>query len=296
MTRSRLLRSIQLGLLVLSILSSALPAAAGHFTRLVVLGDSLSDTGAVFAVTLGAVPASPPYYAGRFSNGPVWPEYLSTALSIPVENFAYGGAQTSRANLFDGLFGIDFPGLSDEIDVVTAQSAVLDPDAIYVVWAGANDFRAAFSKGQAPDIAAMVTNILNAVGALYLAGARHVVVVNLPDLGLTPEGRASGSGPVITLLSETFNEHLEVALAADAPASIRLDVFGLMHETINDPAEYGFTNVTTPCLTAAGVCAEPAGYLFWDHVHPTTQGHALLAEKFAKAINQAILRRHNNAR
>jgi len=69
-----------------------------------------------------------------------------------------------------------------------------------------------------------------------------------------------------------------------------------MHQTINDPAEYGFTNVTTPCLTSAGACAEPSGYLFWDHVHPTTQGHALLAENFAKAINQAVLRRHNNPR
>src|SRR5215831_15575729 len=123
MRRSRLVRPVQLCLLVLSILSTALPAAAGHFTRLVVLGDSLSDTGAVFAVTHGAVPASPPYYAGRFSNGPVWPEYLGSALSIPVQNFAYGGAQTSSANLFDGLFGVDFPGLSDEVALATGQSA-----------------------------------------------------------------------------------------------------------------------------------------------------------------------------
>jgi len=296
MRRSRLVRPVQLCLLVLSILSTALPAAAGHFTRLVVLGDSLSDTGAVFAVTHGAVPASPPYYAGRFSNGPVWPEYLGSALGIPVENFAYGGAQTSSANLFDGLFGIDFPGLSDEVALLTALSATLDPDAIYVVWAGANDFRAALAKGQTPDIAAMVNNILNAVGALYLAGAQHVVVANLPDLGLTPEGRASGAGPIITLLSDTFNEQLEGALAANAPAAIRLDIFTLMHQTINDPTEYGFTNVTTPCLTPAGACAESSGYLFWDHVHPTTQGHALLAENFAKAINQAVLRRHNNPR
>lgn len=294
MTRSRLLRSIQLCSLVLFILSTALPAAASHFTGLVVLGDSLSDTGAVFAVTHGAVPASPPYYAGRFSNGPVWPEYLGAALSIPVQNFAYGGAQTDRANLFDGLFGIDFPGLTDEIALVTGPSAVLDPDAIYVVWAGANDVRAALSKGQTPDIAAMVANILNAVGALYAGGARHVVVANLPDLGLTPEGQASGSGPIVTLLSEAFNEHLEAALTANAPTAIRFDVFQLMHRVIDDPAEYGFTNVTAPCLTTAGVCAEPGAYLFWDHVHPTTHGHAVLADKFAKAINQAILRHHHH--
>jgi outer membrane lipase/esterase len=61
MMRSRLLRSLQICSLVLSVLSAALPAAAGKFTKLVVFGDSLSDTGAVFAVTQGAVPLSPSY-------------------------------------------------------------------------------------------------------------------------------------------------------------------------------------------------------------------------------------------
>jgi outer membrane lipase/esterase len=259
-----------------------MPAAAGHFTRLIVFGDSLSDTGAVFAVTHGAVPPSPPYYAGRFSNGPVWPEYLGAALSLPVENYAYGGAQTDRANLFDGLFGIDFPGLSDEIALFTSQHAAADPDAIYVAWAGANDFRAALSKGQTPDMAAIVANILSAVEALYRAGARYVVVLNLPDLGLTPEGRASGAGPLITFLSDTFNQHLEGALAARAPGAIRLDVFGLMTQVVNDPSEYGFTDVTTPCLTPAGVCGDPDRHVFWDHVHPTTNGHAIIADKLAR--------------
>ena len=294
MKRSRLLSSVQFCVLVLLVLSTAVPAAAGHFARLVVFGDSLSDTGAVFAVTQGAVPPSPPYYAGRFSNGPVWPEYLGAALSLPVENFAYGGAQTDHANLFDGLFGIDYPGLSDEIALFRGRSAAVDPDAIYVVWAGANDFRAALSRGQTPDMGAMVTNILSAIDALYLAGARYVVVPNLPDLGLTPEGRASGTGPLITFLSATFNQHLEDALEARAPRAIRLDVFRLMTQVVNDPSEYGFTNVTTPCLTPAGVCGDPDRYLFWDHVHPTTHGHAVLADKLARAINQAILRRHRH--
>jgi outer membrane lipase/esterase len=293
MRRSRVIHFLLFCSVVLSALLAPAPAAAGKFTKLVVFGDSLSDTGAVFAVTQGTVPPSPPYYAGRFSNGPVWAEYLAAALGLPVENFAYGGAQTDHGNLFDGLFGIDFPGLSDEIGLFTNQSAPVDPDAVYVVWAGANDFRAALSRGQTPDIPGLITNIMNAVGALYLAGARYVVVPNLPDLGLTPEGRASGAGPLVTLLSNTFNAYLEDALAAHAPTAIRLDVFRLMNQTVNDPSEYGFTNVTTPCLTSVGVCAAPDVYLFWDHIHPTTHGHAVLADKFAKAINQAILRRHN---
>lgn len=224
--RSRLLRSLLFCSLVLWMLSATRPASAGHFTKLVVFGDSLSDTGNVFAVTLGAVPASPPYYAGRFSNGPVWVEYLAAALDLPFENLAYGGAQTDHGNLFDGLFGIDFPGLADEIALFMSESAVIDPDAVYVVWAGANDFRAALARGQIPDIAAVIGNLVSTIEALYLAGGEHVVVLNLPDLGLTPEGRASGAGPLITLLSQTFNTNLEAALDAYAPSAIRLDAFG----------------------------------------------------------------------
>lgn len=292
MTPSRPFRSVLLCSLVLSMLFVASPASAGQFTKLVVLGDSLSDTGNMLAVTSGAVPPSPAYHAGRFSNGPVWVEYLAAALDLPFENLAYGGAQTDHGNLFDGLFGLDFPGLHDEVATIAGEPDSLDPDAVYVVWAGANDFRAALLTGTPPDIAAVIGNLLGAIDALYRAGARHVVVPNLPDLGLTPEGLGSGAGPLATLLSETFNTYLEAALAAYAPTAVRIDVFGLMQQTVNDPAEYGFTNVTTPCLTTASVCAAPDAHLFWDHVHPTTRGHAVLAEKFAKAINQALVKQH----
>jgi len=292
MMRSRLFRSLLLCSIVLSLVSAVQHASAGQFTKLVVFGDSLSDTGNVYAVTAGAVPPSPPYYAGRFSNGPVWAEYLAAALDLPAVNYAYGGAQTDRGNLFDGFAGIDFPGLADEVAGFTAQPGGADPDALYIVWAGANDFRAALARGTTPNILAIIGNILNAVGALCFAGAQHVVAPNLPELGLTPEGRASGVGPLATLLSETFNTYLEAALATHAPNTVRIDVFRLMNQTVNDPSEYGFTNVTSKCLTGAGVCAAPEEYLFWDHVHPTTHGHAVLADKFARAINQGFVKQH----
>src|SRR5439155_21476778 len=89
MMRSRLFRSLLLCSIVLSLVSAVQHASAGQFTKLVVFGDSLSDTGNVYAVTAGAVPPSPPYYAGRFSNGPVWAEYLAAALALPAVNYAY---------------------------------------------------------------------------------------------------------------------------------------------------------------------------------------------------------------
>ena len=289
MNRTYLLRVVMICSFVLVLAS--MPASAGQFTKLVVLGDSLSDTGNLFAATGETVPPSP-YYRGRFSNGPVWVEYLAAALDVPFEDYAYGGAETDRRNLFDGLFGLDFRGLVDEVEVVTT-GVTLDPDAVYVVWAGANDFRAGLSGRLELDIPAIITNIVTAVGQLYRGGARHVVVPNLPDLGLTPEGRASAMAATLTHVSQLYNMGLDAALVTNTPAALRIDIFALMTQTVSDPDENGFTNVTSACLTTAGVCATPDTYLFWDHVHPTTAGHELLADKFAREINQAFVKQHN---
>ncbi|HDV5785644.1 TPA: hypothetical protein RJD83_002616 [Legionella pneumophila] len=43
--------------------------------NIVVFGDGLSDNGNLYAYTNHRRPASPAYYNGRFSNGPVWVEY-----------------------------------------------------------------------------------------------------------------------------------------------------------------------------------------------------------------------------
>ena len=56
------------------------------------------------------------------------------------------------------------------------------------------------------------------------------------------------------------------------------DTFALFNSVINDPAVYGFANVTQPCLSGFVVCANPAAYLFWDSVHPTTQAHQLIGD------------------
>src|SRR5437773_1991622 len=105
---------------------------------------------------------------------------------------------------------------------------------------------------------------------------------------------ASGAGPFITLLSATFNEYLAAALTVHAAGVVQIDVFQQMHETVNHPEGYGFLNVTTPCRTAAGVCADPDTYLFWDHVHPTARGHEVLAETFEKAIKEKLVMRYRH--
>src|SRR5262249_42011574 len=98
----RLLNALALGLCILAGLSLARPAnAEPPFSEVVVFGDSISDTGNVFLFTDG-VAAGPPYFEGRFSNGPVWVEVLAQGLGLPAPapslsggtNSAWGRAQT----------------------------------------------------------------------------------------------------------------------------------------------------------------------------------------------------------
>ncbi|AOY78861.1 SGNH/GDSL hydrolase family protein [Moorena producens JHB] len=64
------------------------------FTNLYVFGDALSDSGNVFNIskagnqvnpTIPITPQSPPYFQGRFSNGPIWVDFLADALDIEVK-------------------------------------------------------------------------------------------------------------------------------------------------------------------------------------------------------------------
>ena len=88
--------SVALALLAGSVLQ------AKQFSRLVVFGDSTTDTGNVYELSGRTKPASPPYFEGRWSNGPLWIEYLADRLNVPRPrpslaggtNYAYAGAQT----------------------------------------------------------------------------------------------------------------------------------------------------------------------------------------------------------
>ena len=73
-----------------------------------VFGDSLSDDGNLFDLT-GNPP--PPYFEGRFSNGPVWADTAAGAVAGPTANFAFGGARA------EGPGPQGLPDLDAQIDL-----------------------------------------------------------------------------------------------------------------------------------------------------------------------------------
>ena len=275
--------------LVMFGLAAAVPRAEANavsFNHIYVFGDSLSDTGNYYR--LSGLPAAP-YVDGRFCNGPLWVEYLAASLRMdyqPADNFAVAGATTGTVN----SNGKEYSGLQDEIDSFQAMGAVSEPErALYVVAAGGNDFFVALAAGTRPDvlIGNGVWNTVTAIQRLWASGARHILVMNVADLGVTPAAQSIGFGPLLTQLSAAYDQVLDQALDQLAQAgvsTIRLDAFAVLDEMAYTPADYGFSNVTTP-LIMAGSVPNPDEFLFWDGKHPTTGAHKVLAQE---ALQQLI--------
>jgi len=254
-------------------------ALASSFSSVVVYGDSLSDNGNLYSLTGGAYPPSPPYYDGRFSNGPVAAEQLAADLGVPLHDFAVGGATSGVGNYIDGgtqtttgIYGL--PGMQAELaESAPLLSSSLTSSSLFLVWGGANDFL----TGGSPTVAA--DNIDAIVAALESDGAQHILVPGLPDLGLTPD---YAGDPAATAYSEEFNAVLQAGLPGGA---IYFNTFNLLNQIESDPSAYGLTNTTTPCFNGATVCANPNQYLFWDGFHPTTAVDTIVADDFLSAAS-----------
>ncbi|WP_290650848.1 SGNH/GDSL hydrolase family protein [Aquisalimonas sp.] len=293
-----------------------------NLEKICVFGDSLSDVGNVLVVTDGAVPPPERYFSGRFTNGFVAADYLAIALGFTLQpsmedpscssstSFAYGGSGTGQTNLTPG----DFPvrGLLGQVEEFHSDTGgMADPEALYVVWSGANDYLLAGTKGiptGGPE--ETVGNIETAIRELHGMGARNFLVANLPDLGNIPiaaviEEANPGTREVLGEATRAHNGLLGATLNNNLVEleDIRLystDVYALFNEIDANPSSFGFVNTPTdlgPAWNCLIVLKEPGdctpigpdrydadGSVFWDSQHPSTALHLLVAREMLETL------------
>lgn len=259
-----------------------------------VFGDSLVDTGNLFALStlLGSpTPPSPPYFAGRFSNGPLWVENLAVTLGLtpnPQTNFGFGGSGTGQVSFFPNV-PFPLPGLLGRVNAFTAATPVADSSALYVLAAGSNDYL----FGGVTNPTEPIANLTTAVSLLAGAGAKNILVTNLPDLGKLPATLNTPVSGSLSTLTQLHNAGLAQSLAsldqtlAPDVNVLLLDQFSLFDRAITRSGEVGFTNVTTGCLTDPN-CA-PDRFLFWDDFHPTAAAHRILASNAFSTLESAAV-------
>jgi phospholipase/lecithinase/hemolysin len=300
--------------------SSASPPPGGVNLQIVSFGDSLSDVG-TYAPIAGAVGG------GRFTTNPgqVWTQdvaqyygdTLNAAFTVGVTHelsahgglgYAEGGSTVATpANQYDFLSdvigNIEMPVNQQVASYISAHTS-FNAGQLVLVWAGANDvLRAGSPPAANATVQQAATALASIVGQIVQAGATHVVVVNVPNIGLSPKGLAAADGGAnYTQLSQLFNSTLNAALQSDGLQGkvIQIDSYTWVTQEIANFKANGFAVSNTgqacdPSKTpddTSLLCSPPTyvssnadqTYMFADDLHPTTRLHAL----FAQYIEQQI--------
>jgi phospholipase/lecithinase/hemolysin len=233
-----------------------------------------------------------PYNAALLQLTPPNPEGQLGALTQPIKDqiahhLAVAGGKFTDTDLVTVLAG----GNDAFMQLATLRAKVA---------AGAN----ASTEAQAA-IAAMSQAGAEMAGLvrdqLLAQGAQRVVVVLVPDIGVSPLGLglSADQRTLVTQMSLAFNTPLSAGLAGD-PRVLLVDAYTASELQALAPAKYGLSNTTVPACdltkvpssllcSAATVLAgqDVSKYWFADSVHPTPYGYQLLARVVSDAMTRA---------
>src|SRR5262249_11884191 len=147
--------------------------------NITVLGDGPRAPGKALEGAGHRKPPSPPYFDGRFSNGPVWVEDVAARFGLKVNpalrggtNYAVGGAKV----------GTDLDSMKNQVLVFLVTRRIHSND-VFVVFGGGNDLQPGVTAGF---VAATAMKVGDIVKNLAAHGAAIFLVPNIPNKGLTP--------------------------------------------------------------------------------------------------------------
>ncbi len=281
-------------------------------SQIYAFGDSYSDEGLSLEISTAAVeagvpdsfilPADPELELydeeGRWTNGLTAVEVLAKNLDVDLTNYAVGGAKSGDGNYYSWLDSFQNTGVSGQVEQFSADLAgqPADPDALYFIFASANDFFE-FSDfglpGTIEDLANQtVDNIKQKISNIAALGAEEFFIVNSSDLGILPGTIEFEQAEDAALFTEEVNSLLPQELVT-LEEELGVDIVLYDHEAISDeiranPEEYGLTNIDDPYQPVFPVetpSGNPAEYYFWDEYHPTAQVHQIIGEDMVDFVD-----------
>lgn len=298
---------------MLSMMANFGHAVDCEYNDLLIFGNSLSDTGNAYALSpvvtpgCGPTPPNPPYFDGRFSNGPNWVDYTSQNLHVDVQNFAVGGALSNGQNIYDPPFGVyQLGGLFQQLGRFQAVDGKISEDQTVFLEIGNNDFLRVLQTG--PTAAKFTLTTLQVLGdikatipVLQDLGAERIVVWNLPPLGQAPLFnnpafglQNTGLNAIYDSVVKSYNANLLPVVkganlvAEDHKTVFYFDVNQVFNDIRQDFVNEGVNPYDTQYASQLGVCnpfAIPLPHgpetIFFDQVHPTTEAW----RRFAREVS-----------
>jgi phospholipase/lecithinase/hemolysin len=282
--------------------------STSRFSSVVAFGDSFTDNGnGSYKLTNGSWPADPAYYSGRFSNGPVWVENVAANLSIPLYDYAYGGATTDN-HLVQGYTGphstVPVPGLAQQVSGFLAKhdSKIDISTSLFIVFGGFNDifFNPNLTAAQ------IATALEGSVTSLVDVGGRHFLLMNYYDASEIPYDQYTDIatknqlatfsvdfGHQVSTLTKRYQEQLAGKTGGGSVTYVGLMPLFKRFYFYGEPSSYGFDTFGAygSCLVGAydetpnrTLCSNPDKMVFWDEYHPSKSTHRHIASRVLDAL------------
>ncbi len=281
--------------------------------QITVLGDSLSDPGNLNKRTLGLFIPPRVFYKSRWSNGPIWADYVSAGLGWTITNYAVGGAQTRTTSIFER---IAIPSFLQQIqEHQWALKKMNFEDNLLVIWIGPNNYIIGAEKAQDAQgkpltdkvdsiSSEAVQDIREGLDQLRKIGFRKFVVGTMPELGVinrNPNQPIASTPETLFAVTAAHNQKLRTMLASFAKQAPEIEVtvfqaYEINQKTIAAPSDYGFKYLDVPCYLGSlqgqfygnkEFCAEPSLYKYWEYIHPASKMQCFFASQFLADLSAA---------
>lgn len=287
------------------------------FSGIVVFGDGLNDMGQWGKLTnFKYPPASVGFYESRWTNGKVWVEHFAEGLGLPISlenNFAMGGATTGLYNINEPLkplLGLDstaqLKGMLAQVQTYLAANSKIDEKTLFVLWAGGHDIGNYLEYGQ-PNLAQFppANNYKQAIDLLVKAGAQHIFVGTMPDMGYSPGYFGTDKQAKASELCQNLNKGLQEIETSFKNSEVKFYLFdgaAVFTKVGMNPSEYSikYTEAYLPydIIDFTNPLAEPKKeitnktkglspdeFMNWWAVSASAKVHKIIAEEALKFIN-----------
>ncbi len=265
--------------------------------KMVVFGDSLSDTGNMFNGSQWIFPNSNSWFLGHFSNGFVWTEYLAKNKNIPLYNWAVGGA--AGTNQYVALTGV-YDQVTSYLTYMKMAKNYRPENTLFTLEFGLNDFMN--YDREVPEVKA---DFSAAMIRLTDAGAKNILLFTLPDATKAPQFKYSTQEEVLKVRQKIveFNKYIREQAEYYKNKGINAelyDAYSLFEQITSNPKQHGFQNASDPCMdinrssaldylyshSLTNECAYYGSdsFVFWGVTHPTTATHKYIADNIIETV------------